>query len=290
MNFCHKYLSACLLALVSQAAFAQSAPTLGAAAEFSVLGGTAVTCTDAVITGDVGISPGSAFTNTRCTIAGDTPPATNADAVQARTDFLSAYTDTQSAPCSQTLTGTLDGVTLAPGVYCFEAAATLTGTLTLDGPATGIWIFKIGAALTTTDFTVVMAGGGQPCNVYWVPGAAATMTTSAFKGTVLAGDPIDGSITTTGGTLAGRILANVAVTITGTGIIDCGVLSDSPSCKPKKHHKHGKCRDGHDNGHGKCHDRDDHDKDHKSDHHHGSHNDHDDHDGKDGKGGKGGRR
>lgn len=46
------------------------------------------------------------------------------------------------------------GVTLAPGAYCFDAAATLTGALTLDGPATGIWTFKIGTigtgALTGT--------------------------------------------------------------------------------------------------------------------------------------------
>src|SRR4029077_17329359 len=54
-------------------------PSLGAAATFAVLGGTNVTCTaPGVITGDVGVPPGSAvpFTN-GCTIAGGTPPATN---------------------------------------------------------------------------------------------------------------------------------------------------------------------------------------------------------------------
>src|SRR5713226_6389445 len=41
------------------AALAQTAPSLGTAQSFSVLGGTAVTCTTSVVTGDVGVSPGT---------------------------------------------------------------------------------------------------------------------------------------------------------------------------------------------------------------------------------------
>jgi len=51
-------------------------------------------------------------------------------------------------------------------VYCTDAVAK-TGVLTLDGPSTGVWIILVDGALTGTNFTVVMAGGGQPCNVYW---------------------------------------------------------------------------------------------------------------------------
>ena len=59
---------------------ASSAPilhSLGSVSEFSVLGGTNVTCTAGSIGGDVGVSPGSAvpFTNTGCVIPGATPPA-----------------------------------------------------------------------------------------------------------------------------------------------------------------------------------------------------------------------
>ena len=238
MNSCYKYFSAGLLVLLTQAAFAQSAPTLGAASEFAVLGGTAVTCTTSVVAGDVGISPGTAFTNTGCTVSGDMPPATNADAVQARAALLSAYTALQSRTCTQTLTGTLAGQNLAPGVYCVSAEAK-TGLLTLTGPSNGVWIFLVSGALTGTNFSVAMAGGGQPCNVFWAPSAAATMTTSALKGNILAGNAIDGSITLTGGTLVGRALANVAVTMTNASVIDCDVVSeDSPSCKGKKHHGH----------------------------------------------------
>jgi hypothetical protein len=233
MNNLQKYLSTCLLAIAAllggvSPAWAQV--SLGTASGFSVLAGTNVTCTAGVVTGDVGVSPGSAvpFTNTGCTIVGGTPPATNAAAVQARTDFLSAYAVLQSASCTQMLVGTLAGENLAPGVYCVDAVAK-TGTLTLTGPSDGVWIFLVNGALTGTNFSVAMAGGGQPCNVFWAPRAAATMTTSAFQGNILAGDAIDGSITLTGGTLAGRALANVAVTMTGARVFGC--VAGSSSCK-----------------------------------------------------------
>jgi hypothetical protein len=93
--------------------------------------------------------------------------------------------------------------------------------LTLNGPATAVWTFFVAGALTGTNFSVVMAGGGQPCNVFWVPGVAATMTTSTLKGNILAGNTAGGSITLTGGALTGRILANVAATTTGTSLVGC---------------------------------------------------------------------
>ena len=180
--------------VVAQAAPpAATAPTLGAAAGFTVLAGTAVTCTDSSVTGDVGIFPGSAYAPVRCTVTG-TVHAGDTAAEGAYNDFLSAYDGLEIVSCDAVLTGTLAGVTLAPGVYCFDAAATLTGQLTLNGPSNGIWIFKIGTsgtgALTGTNFAEVMTGGGQPCNVNWWVAEAATLTDSNFMGTVLAGAAI----------------------------------------------------------------------------------------------------
>ena len=239
------------------------APSLGGASGFAVLGGTNVTCTAGVIAGNVGVAPGSAvpFTNTGCTIAGSMPPATDPAAAQARTDFLSAYAavQLQSTACTPML-GNLAGQNLAPGVYCADSVAK-AGTLTLTGPTNGVWIFLVDGALTGTGFSVIMDGGGQPCNVFWAPSGAATLTTSTFKGNILAGDAILGSITLTGGTLAGQALANVAVTMTDASVIGCGVLSGpgtSPSCpdhqdeddndgphagdKDKEHHTKGKTK------------------------------------------------
>jgi hypothetical protein len=217
MNSCQKYFSVCLLALLSQAAFAQSGP-------FAVLsaapnGGGAVTCTDSSIIGDVGSSgqPASVV-QTRCTISGAIVAPVSAGVLA---DFNGAYDALKAVPCDQTLTGTLAGLTLSPGVYCFDAAATLTGLLTLKGPSNASWLFKIGTlapgALTGTNFSVVMDGGGQACNVTWWVDAAATMTTSNFLGTIYAG----AAITDTGGTFNGNALAKAAVTLTGASLAGC---------------------------------------------------------------------
>jgi len=221
-----KYLSPCLLAtaalLGASSASAQVSP--GTSWEFTVLGGTAVTCTAGAVVGDVGAAYGGAFTNTGCTIAGGTPPATDPTAVQARSDFLSEYLRLQAqAPSCTKISGSMAASDIAPGVYCVDAVAK-TGVLTLTGPSNGVWIFLVDGALTGTNFSVEMAGGGQPCNVYWVPKVAATMTTSALKGNILAGDDVLGSITLTGGTLAGQALANIAVTMTGATVIGCRAL------------------------------------------------------------------
>jgi len=68
------------------------------------------------------------------------------------------------------------------------------------------------------------------------------MTTSALSGNILAGDAIGGSVTMTGGTVTGRVLANVAVTMTGANVVGCAAGPGSPpsSCKPEKDHGHNK--------------------------------------------------
>jgi len=229
LNNHQKYLSTGLLAAVAliggiSSASAQ-APALGASANFAVLGGTAVTCTGGAVVGEVGISPGitAAYTNTGCAVAGTTPPASNAGATQAQADFITAYDGlavrAASRACTEVL-GNLAGENLPPGDYCLDSVAK-TGLLTLNGPSNGVWIFLVNGALTGTSFTVVMAGGGQPCNVYWAPSVAATFTTSTVKGNILAGNAAGGSITLTGGALTGRILAHVATTTTGTSVVGC---------------------------------------------------------------------
>lgn len=202
---------------------------------FAVLANAAVTCTDGTITGNVGTflaTPTGSVTQTGCSIAG-TVHVGDAAATQAYENFLATYAALAPAAgdvCT-VLTGTLAGMTLAPGAYCFTAAATLTGVLTLDGPATGSWEFRIGTggtgALTGTSFSVVMASGAQACNVTWWVAEAATMTTSDFKGHILAG----AAITTTGGTFLGNAWSKADVTITGTALTGCGAAGP-PSCKP----------------------------------------------------------
>jgi hypothetical protein len=194
------------------AAQAATAPALGSSAGFAVLAGKALTCTDSNISGPVGVVTGIAVTSTRCKMT-----IQNADGAYA--DFRSAYSTIGSSlgcPLSNTLTGTLAGVTLGPGTYCFDAAAALTGTLTLNGG--GPWIFEIGAnavgALSATSFTVV---SDDPCNALWWVQADVTLTTSAFQGTILGG----GDITITGTSVAGSVFATGAVTMTGSNVFGC---------------------------------------------------------------------
>ena len=91
-----------------------------------------------------------------------------------------------------------------------------------DG-ATGSWTFKVtdGAntgALTGTSFSVVMAGGGQACNVIWWSEAAATLTDSNLKGNLLSG----AGLTLTRGSIVGRALAKAGVTLTGVTSLGVG--------------------------------------------------------------------
>jgi hypothetical protein len=260
----------CMLSTGSLA-WAQTAPILGTAATFAVLGSSNVTCTaspNGIISGDVGVSPGLFTNTTGCLVVGTVhqgdPAASNALIAlnNAYVNALVANSNCTTAPLAAAYTGTAASFTLAPGLYCNTGAAGLTfttTTLTLDagGNANAVWVFKIDAGLTGTGFQVVMAGGGQPCNVFWLVGADSTFTTSTFQGNILAGGPT-GSFTSTGGTLIGRVLANGAVTMTGPNVHGTCALAaqGGAGCKNDD--------DDHDKDH---HDRDK-DKDKDKDHHH----------------------
>lgn len=221
-------------------AFAAGALSAGTASNFAVLsaapgGAGVVTCTNSTIIGDVGSSglPASVV-QTACPITGAiiAPVST-----QVLTDFNTAYNALADQPCDTFLTGTLANVTLTPGVYCFAAAATQTGTLTLNGGSNDTWLFKVGTsgtgALTGTDFSVVMAGGGQACNVTWWVAQAATLTTSDFKGTILAGAAITGTGVAPTSPFEGRALAKAAVTLTNVAFAGCTGGSIGGTAKPK---------------------------------------------------------
>src|SRR5688572_16084181 len=162
--------------LCGGAVWAQS--TLGTAQSFAVLGGSTVTNTGpSVITGDLGVSPGSAVTGFPPGIVTGTIHAANAVALQAQSDTVTAYNNLAGQACTANLTGQdLGGLTLTPGVYCFDVSAQLTGTLTLNaqGNPAAVFIFKTGSTLTTAGSSVVsVINGGSGCNVYWQIGTSA---------------------------------------------------------------------------------------------------------------------
>jgi len=256
-----------LAAIVLSASAASAQSPLGSAQNFAVLAGVAVTCTNSTVTGDVGVWPGSAVTQTVCPVAGMVHPA-DVVANRAFLDFISAYNNLRDHPpaCDATLTGPLND-TLLPGVYCVDATAK-AGVLMLDaqGQVNAVWTFLVDGALTGTNFKVVMLNGGQPCNVDWWVKGAATLTDSTFLGTILAG----AAITVTRGTFIGHALATAAATLTGAPTLPLAVSacrSSSGGLPPdvdKCEEHHDKDGDGHDTDKDK--DKDHKDKDNDKDH------------------------
>ena len=202
--------------------------SLGTAQNFGVLGGSTVTNTGATtVTGDVGVSPGTAVTGfPPGLVVGGSIHNNDAVAVQAQSDLTIAYNAIATTPCTVDLTGqNLGGLTLTPGVYCFSSSAQLTGALTLDalGNPDALFLFKIGSTLTTSSgASVTVINGGTSCNqVYWQVGSSATIGTgSLFAGDILA---LTSITLTTGAETSGRVLArNGAVTLDTNDVNACG--------------------------------------------------------------------
>jgi hypothetical protein len=217
---------------------------LGAACGYGILAGTTVTNTGAThVSGDVGVSPGTAVTgfrdppfNTYAVGTGgthtdgpgiatgiihlnDPPPPSVTSAAAAQSALTTAYNDLagRTMPAPATVAGNLGGLTLAPGIYKSTSSLAITGpvalTLNGGGNANAVWIFQIASSLTTDSNTsVVLAGGANKNNIFWQVGSSATLgTNSTFNGSILA---LTSITVTTGATLNGRALArNGAVTL-----------------------------------------------------------------------------
>jgi hypothetical protein len=205
-------------------ASAQTAPSLGSAETFAVLGGSTVTNTgSSIVAGDLGVSPGTAITGFPPGLVGSgTIHAADAAALTAQNSLTAAYDNLANRVCTRDLTGQdLGGQTLTAGVYCFSSSAQLTGMLTLaaEGNAGAVFIFKIGSTLTTASGSrVSLIDGASPSNVFWQVGSSATLgTTTSFAGNILA---LTSITVTTGASVAGRILArNGAVTLDTNAVI-----------------------------------------------------------------------
>jgi type VI secretion system secreted protein VgrG len=196
---------------------------LGTAANFGVLAGSTVTNTGpTVVTGNVGVWPGTAITGF--------PPGSifpgsgflhSADPVaqQAQSNLTAAYNDAATRVCGTVIPGgLLGGLTLTPGVYCM-GAGDLTGILTLDGA--GVYIFQMASSLTTAaGSSVALINGAAACGVWWQVTSSATVgTTSAMAGNMLA---LTSITMNTGASLGGRTLArNGAVTLDSNAVTAC---------------------------------------------------------------------
>ncbi|MGI9083695.1 MAG: ice-binding family protein [Aeromicrobium sp.] len=202
---------------ISPAAAVATQVDLGTASSFSVLGGSTVTNTgSSVISGDLGVSPGTAVTGFPPGIVLGTIHENDAVAAQAQADLTTAYNNAAGQASDVTLASAeLGGLTLVPGVYTASSSAQLTGTLTLDaqGDPNAVFIFQIGSTLTTaSNSSVLLINGADPCNVFWQVGSSAILgTNTTFVGTIMA---LTSVTVNTGASIDGRALArNGAVTL-----------------------------------------------------------------------------
>ncbi|MDJ0382493.1 ice-binding family protein [Streptomyces sp. G-G2] len=207
--------AAAVVAVTPTTAHAIGTPVpLGTAASFAILAGSTITNTGpSVVTGDIGVHPGSAITGFR-------PPASEpgtvngvqhrADVVAqgAKDDLVAAYDQAAGQVVDGALSAGIANITLSPGVHHAAIGLGLTGDLTLDaaGDPNAVWVFQVPESLTTASASrVLLTNGASPCNVYWQIGASATLGSgSKFVGTIMAltSITVNDSVTIDGRTLA----------------------------------------------------------------------------------------
>lgn len=191
---------------------------LDCAADFACLAGSTVTNTGgSIVSGDLGLSPGTAVIGF--------PPGkvingailiNSSKANAAKLCLTDAYNDGagRSTNVIVNATGELGGLTLAPGLYKSAPGSfgITSSDLTLDakGDKNAVWIFQMPSSTLNVGNgrKVILSGGAQAKNVYWIVGTSATIgTTAEMKGNILA----DQSITLkTGASLLGRALTRIA--------------------------------------------------------------------------------
>ena len=230
-------LGSMLFVSASQAA-PQATVGLGTASTYAVLAGSTVTNTGpTTFSGgagsDLGLSPGTSITGETTITKSGVTHISDAQAIQAKTDLVTAYNDAAGRALTGTVSADLGGQTLVTGTYNSASSLGLTGTLTLDaqGDPNAVWVFQAGSTLTTASSSSVnLINGAQACNVFWQIGSSATLgTNSTLVGHVLA---LTSITATTGATIQGSLLArNGAVTLDTNTIINAPCAA-TPTATP----------------------------------------------------------
>jgi type VI secretion system secreted protein VgrG len=211
-----------IIMLLAGATPALAEVALGTAANFAVLGGSAVTNTGPTdITGSLGVWSGSSITGAGSIVGASL--ASGPVSEQAQSDTTAALTIISGLTPTTSLTGLDLGTVgvLTPGVYTFSSSAGLTGNLVLNfaSDPTGTVVFEIDSTLTTaSDSTVIMENAAPTAEVIWDVGSSATLGTgTAMVGTIIANQSI--TLNTGASITCGRAIAQVgAVTMESNSI------------------------------------------------------------------------
>lgn len=195
---------------------------MGTARDYGVLAATTTTAAgSSVVTGNLGVYPGTAITGYPPSTVSGAVNAANVAAQQAQATALAAFT-AGNLLTPTPITAVLDGQTLTPGVYSessstFSLAGSAGGTLTLNGA--GVYIFQCSSTLITGAGgtpVITLTGGARAQDIYWLVGTSATINSSnggTFEGNVIAHTSI--TVTTAGAVQGSLVALTGAVTLTG---------------------------------------------------------------------------
>ena len=201
---------------------------LGAFSGFGLLAASTITnvpSSATLVTGDIGLYPGTSVTGFEGIPVSGSQHLADYVAGYAQASATLAFGVGMGLTVSATMSAEIGGQRFTPGVYKRASSVAITGTLILDGQSNpdAVFVFQIGTTLTTasTNSNIILIGGAQACNVYWLVGSSATLGTSTtFAGNIIA----YASITVnTGAFVNGRLAARTgAITLDGNDIIIFG--------------------------------------------------------------------
>jgi hypothetical protein len=219
---------------------------LGECVYFTVLSGTTSTFDgekSKIMTGDVGVSPGTSITGSYELYDGSIEIDTTSSDLCA-IDMAKAYRSASYATCTVTfVSAELTGLTLSPGVYCtatgtMNLAAYASVTLDASNDDSAQWVMQtISTVVTGSYSSIVLANGAVSSNVYWAVGSSATIGSySTFIGTILS---LVSITLNSFSTVDGRALALAATTCASgctmtmpASSLGTAVCSVSPTTEP----------------------------------------------------------
>lgn len=216
-----------------------SAVGLGAAGNYAILAKTAINnVPTSTITGNLGLSPAATsyitgfsltdFTGyatsaqiTGKVYAADMVTPTSSNLTTAVDNMITAYNNAAGRlfPDHVELgAGNIGGTTLNAGLYKWSSSVTIPTNVTLSGTADDVWIFQIAGDLNmSAAVNLTLQGGAKASNVFWqVAGETTIGTSSHFEGVILS---MTGITFQTGATFKGRALAQTAVILDGTTVV-----------------------------------------------------------------------
>jgi hypothetical protein len=214
--------------------------SLGTASQYVILAKSGIsTVPPSVVTGDLGLSPAAASYITGFSLTSD---ASNEYATSAQItgrvyasdytsptpskmttaigDMETAFTNAagRAADFTESGAGDIGGLTLSPGVYKWGTGVLIPTDVTFSGSDTDTWILQVAQDLTLANATqVLLAGGALAKNIMWqVSGAVDLGTTSHFEGVIMSQT---GITLHTGASINGRLLAQTAVALDGSTVV-----------------------------------------------------------------------